>query len=114
MVRGPAPKETASRLRDERRKERDRVSLTEDGRVRGPALPEGTDWHPATLQWWGDIRRSPVAQVLTAVDWDFLLDTAVLHSAFWSGDHKVAAELRLRVAKFGMSSPEDRLRLRLT
>ncbi|MEU7096065.1 hypothetical protein [Kitasatospora aureofaciens] len=53
-----------------------------------------------------------MAQTFTPADWDFLLETAVLHAAFWDGDRTVASELRLRVAKFG-ATPEDRLRLKL-
>ena len=53
-----------------------------------------------------------MAASFTADDWSFLLDTALLHRAVWMGDVKAAAELRLRVAKFG-ATPEDRLRLRV-
>jgi hypothetical protein len=53
-----------------------------------------------------------LSQTFTTTDWDFLLDTAVLHNDLWSGKTAVAAELRLRVAKFG-ASPEDRLRLKV-
>jgi hypothetical protein len=53
-----------------------------------------------------------MAQTFTPADWDFLLETAVLHALFWDGDRSVASELRLRVAKFG-ATPEDRLRLKL-
>lgn len=45
-------------------------------------------------------------------DWDFLLDTALLHSAMWFGETRHAPEIRLRVSKFA-GTPEDRLRLRL-
>ena len=49
---------------------------------------------------------------MSDVDWDFLLDTAHLHSAMWNGDSKLAGEVRLRVSKFG-ATPEDRMRLRV-
>jgi hypothetical protein len=78
----------------------------------GPSLPEGQEWPTETVQWWDTWRRSAQAQTFTLTDWSFLLDTAVLHRAFWLGKHDVAAELRLRVAKFG-ATPEDRMRLRL-
>ncbi|EME14798.1 hypothetical protein G419_25267 [Rhodococcus triatomae BKS 15-14] len=65
------------------------------------------------MAWWSMWAESPLAVEFTANDWSELLDTAVLHAALWSGDHKVAAELRLRVAKFG-ATPEDRARLRIT
>ena len=48
-----------------------------------------------------------------ASDWDFLLDTALMHHAMWSKSQwTLAAEVRLRVAKFG-ATPEDRARLRM-
>ena len=45
-------------------------------------------------------------------DWDFLIDTAMLHSQMWEGETKHAAEIRLRVGKLA-GTPEDRLRLRM-
>ncbi|MEU4386780.1 hypothetical protein [Promicromonospora sp. NPDC023805] len=78
-----------------------------------PELPGDDEWPDATLEWWDTWRRSPQAQNFTDTDWSFLLDTALLHMAFWDGDAGVAAELRLRVAKFG-ATPEDRARLRLS
>lgn len=107
--RGPAPKPAETRRR------RNAVQKTEirpDGRVHGPKLPVGTDWHPQTLIWWENWRRSDQASSLQAIEWDFLLDTARLHTEFWSGCSSVAGELRLRVAKFG-ATMEDRLRLHL-
>ena len=57
-------------------------------------------------------RESPLSAEYTETDWSFLLDTAYMHALYWKGDHRVAAELRLRVAKFG-ATPEDRARLRI-
>ena len=110
--RGPAPKPTASRPRDAARRSAPTTTVTEDGEERGPELPAGPEWPMATLAWWATWRRSAQAQTFTATDWDFLLDTALLHAQLWNGDGSVAAELRLRVAKFG-ATPEDRQRLRL-
>ncbi|HEY9369747.1 hypothetical protein [Streptomyces sp.] len=46
-------------------------------------------------------------------DWYFLLDTALMHTTMWSkGQWTLAAEVRLRVAKYG-ATPEDRARLRM-
>jgi hypothetical protein len=86
--------------------------VTPDGTLRGPDLPDDRDWPDQTCRWWLTWRISPQSQTFTDSDWDFLLDTALLHAAFWSGNNTVAAELRLRVAKFG-ATPEDRLRLRM-
>lgn len=70
-------------------------------------------WHPATVAWWETWRSSPQAsRMLTEPDWMFLLDTALIHHRLWSGQKADAAELRLRVAKFG-ATPEDRQRLRV-
>lgn len=51
--------------------------------------------------------------MFTGTDWDFLLDTALMHHTMWSKQRwEFAAELRLRAAKFG-ATPEDRMRLRM-
>lgn len=110
--RGPAPKDPAIR----RRRNVDPVQaivVAGDGEIRGPELPADVKWPAPTLKWWNAWRRSAQAQTFTETDWDFLVDTALLHARFWSGDASVAAELRLRVAKFG-ATPEDRARLRLS
>ena len=109
--RGPAPKDPDKRVR----RNADPApleSLAADGELRGPDLPDGMEWPDRTQRWWATWRLSPQAQTFTESDWDFLLDTALLHARMWLGDAKVAAEVRLRVAKFG-ATPEDRLRLRM-
>ena len=77
-----------------------------------PPLPDSMEWHPETRRWWGHWQSSPLSGTFTVTDWDFLLETARLHTMFWNGNPTVAAELRLRVAKFG-ATPEDRARLRI-
>ena len=62
--------------------------------------------------WWKMWGEAPLAESITANDWDELLQAAMLHSRYWRGDTKAAAELRIRVAKFG-ATPEDRSRLRI-
>ena len=87
--------------------------VTPDEELRGPDLPEGVAWHERTRAWWETWRRSAQAQAMTDTDWSFLLDTALMHDAMWSrGQWTLAAEVRLRVAKFG-ATPEDRARLRI-
>jgi hypothetical protein len=96
------------------------MSILATKEVAGPPLPRlvpGTEdkWHPATVKWWKSWRSSPqAAAMITGPDWDFLLQTAVIHHRFWTdgGDPKLAAELRLREGKFG-ATPEDRARLGL-
>lgn len=108
---GPAPKDPEQR----RRRNADPIpvaTLVADDQVRGPDLPGGIEWPVVTLAWWTTWRNSPQAAAFTDTDWDFLVDTALLHARFWKGDEKVAGELRLRVAKFG-ATPEDRARLRM-
>ena len=115
---GPPPKTEATRRR--RNPSPEVRSVAADGRRRGPALPKawdifeyGEEWHPQTVKWWDTWRKSAQAQEFTDTDWDFLLDTALMHHTMWSkGRWEFASELRLRVAKYG-ATPEDRLRLRL-
>lgn len=110
--RGLPPKDPSKR----RRRNADPIPQTvviDDGELHGPELPPVCDWPARTIAWWETWRRSPQAGEFTRTDWDFLIDTAVLHAAYWNGNMSIAAELRLRVAKFG-ATPEDRLRLRLS
>ena len=118
--RGPAPKPASRRARTNA----DPVGTRSLRLVResAPELPDlGFDsdgspieWHPRTVDWWETWKRSELAKDFTASDWSFLLDTALMHHAMWSkGQWTLAAEVRLRVAKFG-ATPEDRARLRIT
>lgn len=118
---GPAPKQNRSRARDTAT----RALVKSDGRVGGWPLPEGAlgldsktgeiiPWHAQTVAWWEAWRASPQGtQMVTEVDWHFLLDTALMHHSMWAnGRWDFAAEVRLRAAKFG-ATPEDRMRLKL-
>lgn len=73
---------------------------------------EPYSWSSLTEEWWQMWATSPLAAEFTSTDWSELRDTALLHSEYWKGNFKLAAELRLRTAKFG-ATPEDRLRLRI-
>jgi hypothetical protein len=111
--RGPTPKDPRRRARTNT----DPIAATVLPSCRGtqptlPDLPEDRQWPPATVWWWTMWGRSPQAELMTDTDWSFLLDTALIHARFWDGDLSVAAELRLRVAKFG-ATLEDRARLRI-
>jgi len=108
--RGPAPKDPSQRRR--MNKPEPVTVITADGELHGPELPDTHEWPEATLAWWETWRKSAMAPRFTDTDWSFLLDTAVLHAEFWMGDRKLAAELRLRVAKFG-GTVEDRARLKV-
>lgn len=119
--RGPAPKPADRRAG----KQKDPVALrvVSADPVEQPELPSFVvekdgelveyEWPARTVEWWAMWRDSPLSTEFTTTDWSELLDTAVLHARFWRGDVRLAAELRLRVAKFG-ATPEDRARLRIT
>jgi hypothetical protein len=113
--RGPAPKPASRRARTNKDPVPARVLTFRRGIQ--PELPESVDWHPQTRQWWaiwsGSGGASELAKNFTDADWSFLLDTALMHNAMWSkGQWTLAAEVRLREAKFGQT-PEDRARLRI-
>ena len=109
--RGPAPKAERSRPNDTARRKAEFTKVADDGQVRGPDLPDYT-WHERTVAWYETWRRSPMAATFIDADWDFLIDTAMLHTEMWNGSPGLAAEIRLRVGKLA-GTPEDRLRLRL-
>lgn len=119
--RGPAPKDPSKRAR--RNKEPVPFRVIQADPVAQPPLPtfeveeDGQlvefVWPGRTQEWWRMWAESPLSAEFTSTDWSELLDTALLHARFWRGDKNVAAELRLRVAKFG-ATPEDRARLRIT
>lgn len=116
---GRAPAET----RASKKKRPENETIESPVSPNGYELPEGLmtdrhgdplDWHPATKMWWENWRQSPQStKMMTNPDWDFLLDTALMHHAMWTYKKwELASEVRLRVAKFG-ATPEDRARLRL-
>lgn len=70
------------------------------------------DWPTATIEWWDMWAVSPLSAEFTQSDWEELKMAALLHAQFVEGDYKLAAELRLRTAKFG-TTPEDRARLKI-
>ncbi|MGP9727898.1 phage terminase small subunit [Glutamicibacter sp. AOP3-A1-12] len=80
--------------------------------IDGEMTYQSFDWPARTREWWQMWADSPLADEFTSTDWSELMDTALLHAKFWSGDTKLAGELRLRVAKFG-ATPEDRARLKI-
>ena len=109
--RGPAPKPANRRARTNA----DPIpsTLLEFRQGERLDLPAEIEWHPRTEAWWRTWQESPQADTFTDLDWSFLLDTALMHHAMWSkGQWTLAAEVRLRVGKFG-STPEDRARLRM-
>src|SRR5687767_7976654 len=61
-------------------------------------MPDGEGWPARTRAWWKMWGESPQAKarLFSASDWSELMDTALLHARLWTGDVRVAAELRLR------------------
>jgi hypothetical protein len=118
MPRGRIPKDKLSRARDTRRREAEMIEVEDTGELAGPALPEavlpdGAVWHAQTRALWAELRRSPLMQHEPNLTWQFMIDTAALHSLMWSNARwDLAPELRLRLAKIGIA-PEDRQRLKL-
>lgn len=123
--RGPAPKEPSKRARTNADPHGLRVYTADPAaqpelpefdvqvEVDGAMISTKFVWPEATRRWWATWGAEPMAQDFTATDWDFLLDTALLHAKVWgAGDLKLLPELRLRVAKMGATS-EDRARLRI-
>jgi hypothetical protein len=110
--KGPPPKDSDRRARGDRGRSTKLVFVPGKQPALPSRMPLGFAWPRRTREWWKMWAKSELAKTFTANDWSELLDTAVLHGAYWSGDIKAAAELRLRVAKFG-ATPEDRARLRI-
>ena len=122
---GPPPKASGSRAR--RNSEPVALKVVEATPITQPELPDFDiqidvdgeikaqkfEWPARTREWWRMWAESPLSADFTQTDWDFLMDTAWIHASYWSGNLKMASELRLRVAKFG-ATPEDRARLRIT
>jgi hypothetical protein len=66
-----------------------------------PDLPEDVEWPQQTRAWW-DSLGDQVGE-LPAEDWQYLLDTALLHAQLWSGEFSAARELRVRLEQFGVT-----------
>lgn len=112
--RGPAPKPSDQRVR--RNAEAQGMRVVESDPVEQPALPEfmpdGDLWPEQTVRWWRMWGEDPLSAEFRSTDWSELLDTAVIHGRYWSGEIRLAGELRLRTGKFGATA-EDRARLRI-
>lgn len=124
--KGPRPKDLERLASSSRAKDRASGTTTYVAEaVSQPALPvlyvpgkAGKKvryvWPAATRRWWANWAAEPIAKQFRPTDWDFLLDTALIHARVWgAGDLSMLNELRLRVAKMGATA-EDRARLRVT
>lgn len=92
------------------------MKIVESAPVPQPALPEfmpsGDPWPVRTLDWWEMWSDDPLSAEFRATDWAELMDTALIHAEVWSGNTKMAGELRLRTQMFGTTA-ESRARLRI-
>lgn len=113
--RGPAPKDPNRRVRRNADQGPPTTILRfeEAAQPELPELPGGEEWSGRTQDWWNMWAESPQAELFGSTDWDFLLDTALIHNDVWGYlNFDRLPELRIRVAKFG-ATPEDRARLRM-
>ncbi|ROR81119.1 hypothetical protein SAMN06295974_0344 [Plantibacter flavus] len=122
--RGPAPKDPSKRARTN--KDVIQLRVVEVQPVEQPELPSFSimvtvdeqlvtqefEWPSMTQDWWAMLAHHPLAKEFIETDWSYLMETARLHAEFWMGKLSLAAELRLREAKYGFT-PEDRARLRI-
>lgn len=109
--RGPAPKPAGARVR---RNQVGPTTVVPFEPCPQPALPEGIPWSDRTIEWWRQWGESARSEDFTFSDWQFLLDTALIHTDVWGNfNFDRLPELRLRVSKYG-ATPEDRARLRIT
>lgn len=117
---GPAPKDPSRRAR--RNKEAIPQTVLRWERAAPPELPDFRIerdgdlvefvWPERTREWWQMWIDSPQAEHFGSSDWQYLLDTALIHARLWRGDLSAASELRLRVSEFG-ATPSSRARLRM-
>ncbi|WP_250504851.1 hypothetical protein [Bowdeniella massiliensis] len=68
-----------------------------------PVLPEDMDWPEITVEWWKALGTLPNAENFTQMQWLYLMDTALLHAAVWSGDFSRHGELGKRLEAFGVT-----------
>lgn len=109
---GPAPKSADRRSR--RNKTSGDQTILRFERADQPSLPNSIPWPDETLAWWNNWGKSPQAELFSATDWDFLMDTAVLHADMWgNGNTAVLPELRIRTSRLG-ATLADRAQLRIT
>lgn len=117
--KGAAPKDDGERVR-RNKPAFDDVPIEFDGERRGPELTAGYNWCNTTRTWWENFRRSPNAMMCVDSDWEYLLDTALLHHRMWVDPDSLpvphltalAAEFRRRMSNYGYTV-DDRLKQRI-
>lgn len=107
---GPAPSENRRR-RNPDAFGVEKVTVTADGRTRGPALV--AKYGPETRAWYATWRKSAQARTFTPTDWQRLAMLAPLVQQFFDKpDVKLMTEIRQNEALLG-ATPLDRLRARI-
>ncbi len=76
-------------------------NVPHDGRHLPPRRCNGKAWSAATKRKWEAIRTMPHAALWTDSEWEFALDTIELVALFYSGNTKVAGEIRNREKVLG-------------
>ena len=118
--KGPAPKPREKRARRNADPAAQRVFIAAPADQ--PALTEllghanpitNVEWQPATLLLWQQLAEFPTTANLQAAQWSSLARAVMIDDALVSGAVSVAAEARLRLAKFGID-PDDLARLRVS
>lgn len=114
--RGAAPKSPDQVTPEQARKAKNQLRVVQSEYAPPPPMPArmpgGSPWPAQTKRWWASWVKNPLTEDYRESDWLDLLDCLVIHGQFWSGDTKVAGELRLRLARHG-ATREDRARLRI-
>lgn len=69
-----------------------------------PELSTEVPWAPETIEWFEHWRSSPRTDNWDALQWQYLMDTAVVHSCVWgSQDYSMLGELRTRESYMGLT-----------
>lgn len=69
-----------------------------------PNLPKDVPWAPKTIEWFNEWRSSPRTDDWDAPQWQYLMDTAIVHSCLWgTQDYSMLGELRARESYMGLT-----------
>jgi hypothetical protein len=104
--RGPTPKQNAVR-----RNKQPTEELTGKP-VEAPPLFKRARYSTATQRWWDTWANSPQAEAFLPTDWERLQMLAPMVEAYWQGDLKLLAEIRLNEERLG-ATVRDRQALRM-
>lgn len=66
-----------------------------------PNLPDGIPWPPETAAWWQKLASGAAR---SQDDWEFCVETALVHAEVWSGNTARAKELRTRLDRVNRQS----------